>query len=117
MIIQTPKLNETRKATQGTICNELGQLNPLFNSQKGIPSILRKLTRKITREEIYKPIKARIAIKEADTKKAAEKKSKQTIEQIDQIDAAEKKLKEIKTQKIVERIYATTTEKRIKRRN
>ena len=110
MIIQTPKLNETRKATQGTICNELGQLNPLFNSQKGIPSILRKLTRKITREEIYKPIKARIAIKEADTKKAAEKKSKQTIEQIDQIDAAEKKLKEIKTQKIVERIYALSQE-------
>ncbi len=101
IIIQTPKLNGTRKNAREKICNELGQLNPLLNSQRGIPSILRKLTRKITREEIYKPIKARIIKKEAETKNAAEKKAKQTIEKID---AAEKDLKELQTQKIISRI-------------
>jgi hypothetical protein len=107
MIIQRPKINRTRKNIRENICKELGQLNPLLNSQKGIPSILRKLTRKVTREEINKPIKARIAKKEVETKEAEEKKANETK---NKIEAAEKDLKELQIQKILQRINVLSEE-------
>ena len=116
IIIQRPKINETRKISiQKAICKELGELNPLINSQRGIPTPFRKLTRKITREEIYKPIKARIAKKEAETKKVEEKKTNETKNKIETI---EKEAKELQNQKILKRIEVLSQEiDELKRKN
>jgi hypothetical protein len=108
MIIQRPKFNGTRKIKlRETVCKELGELNPLINSQRGMPSQLRKLTRKITSEEIYKPVKERIAKKELEIKKVEDKK---TNEPKNKIEAIEKEAMELQNQKILKRIEVLSQE-------
>ena len=100
-IIIRPKMNETRKNQQVNICRELGQLNPIMNSQRGIPSVLRKLTRKVTREDIQKPIKARMAKKETSIK---EQEEKVAIQGKQQLESALKSTRDAKTKAIEARI-------------
>jgi hypothetical protein len=93
--------NQTRKATSTAICNELGQLNPLINSLRGIPSQMRKLTRKVNLEAIQKNIKMRINAKETQKAKEEEEAKQQTWTKIE---AAEKTIEAKNSKRILERI-------------
>ena len=107
-IILRPRItNQTRKNISGRICNELGQLNPLINSLRGIPSQMRKLTRKVNLEAIQKNIKIR---KEAISKQKKQAEEEEVRQRKEQIEAAEKNIEDKKTKAILDRINQLTDE-------
>jgi len=107
-IILRPRItNQTRKATSRKICNELGQLNPLINSLRGIPSQMRKLTRKVNLEAIQKNIKIR---KEAISKQKKQAEEEETRQRNDEIETAEKNIENKKTKAILSQINQLTAE-------
>jgi len=100
-IILRPRINQTRKATSTAICNELGQLNPLINSLRGIPSQMRKLTRRVNLESIQKNIKIRTDTK-ATQKAKADEEAKQAI--TNQMETSRKSIEDKKQVAILARI-------------
>jgi hypothetical protein len=100
-IILRPRINQTRKATSTAICNELGQLNPLINSLRGIPSQMRKLTRRVNLEAIQKNIKIRTDTK-ATQKAKTDEEAKQAI--TNQMETTRKSIEDKKQVAILARI-------------
>lgn len=106
-IILRPRINQTRKVASTDICKELGQLNPLINSLRGIPSQMRKLTRRVNLESIQKNIKIRTDTK-ATLKAKADEEAKQAI--TNQMETTRKSIEDKKQVAIQARINQLSEE-------